>query len=53
MAERKKINYVRVDMPKQPPYIRRRNFKEVAFGYNEEQAVEEASRCLDCKKPLC
>lgn len=53
MAEKKKINYVRIDMPKQPPYIRRRNFKEVALGYTEEMAVEEASRCLDCKKPFC
>ena len=53
MAEKKKINYIRVDMPKQPPYIRYRNFNEVALGYTEEMAVEEASRCLDCKKPLC
>jgi len=40
-------------MPKQAPFIRNRNFKEVALGYAEEHAVEEASRCLQCKKPFC
>ncbi len=53
MAEKKKLRFERVDMPKQPPYIRRRNFKEVALGYTPELAVEEAKRCLDCKKPVC
>jgi glutamate synthase (NADPH/NADH) small chain len=47
------INYVRVDMPKQPPHIRRRNFREVAHGYTREQAVQEAQRCLQCKTPFC
>ncbi|MCP4217000.1 MAG: NADPH-dependent glutamate synthase, partial [bacterium] len=50
---KKKINYVRVDMPKQPPHIRRRNFNEVAHGYTPDMAVEEAQRCLQCKKPFC
>src|SRR4030042_2124800 len=40
-------------MPKQGPAERKRNFNEVAFGYAEEQAVREASRCIQCKKPLC
>ena len=53
MAEKKKLNLNRVDMPKQPPFIRRRNFLEVALGYTEAQAIEEAKRCLQCKKPLC
>ncbi|MFH1159944.1 MAG: NADPH-dependent glutamate synthase [bacterium] len=53
MAEKKTVNYIRVEMPKQPPYIRRRNFQEVALGYTPELAVEEASRCLQCKKPFC
>jgi len=42
-----------VAMPKQKPEIRRRNFDEVALGYNEEQAVAEANRCLQCPKPQC
>ncbi|MDU1423180.1 NADPH-dependent glutamate synthase, partial [Clostridium sporogenes] len=29
------------------------NFEEVCLGYNEEEAVKEASRCLNCKKPMC
>lgn len=40
-------------MPKQKPEARRRNFNEVATGYSEEQALEEANRCLQCPKPLC
>lgn len=50
---KKTVNYVRVDMPKQPPHIRRRNFQEVAFGYTPDLAVAEALRCLQCKKPFC
>ena len=42
-----------VRMPKQEPNIRRQNFNEVALGYTEEQALEEASRCLQCPKPQC
>jgi len=53
MAEKIKINLNRVPMPKQAPAIRRRNFDEVALGYSEQQAVEEASRCIQCKKPGC
>ncbi|HBN10178.1 MAG TPA: glutamate synthase (NADPH), homotetrameric [Cyanobacteria bacterium UBA8530] len=40
-------------MPEQDPQKRSRNFEEVALGYSEEQAVSEASRCLQCKKPPC
>jgi len=40
-------------MPKQEVAVRRRNFNEVALGYTEQQAVEEASRCIQCKKPNC
>jgi glutamate synthase (NADPH/NADH) small chain len=40
-------------MPKQEPFERVRNFDEVALGYTAELAVEEASRCLACKKPGC
>jgi glutamate synthase (NADPH/NADH) small chain len=40
-------------MPKQEPFERIRNFEEVALGYTEELAREEAGRCLKCKKPTC
>jgi glutamate synthase (NADPH) small chain len=40
-------------MPKQEPFERIRNFDEVALGYTEALALEEAGRCLNCKKPLC
>jgi glutamate synthase (NADPH/NADH) small chain len=40
-------------MPKQEPKVRAGNFEEVALGYTEEQAVAEASRCLNCPKPFC
>jgi glutamate synthase (NADPH) small chain len=40
-------------MPCQDPKERAQNFKEVATGYTEETAMLEASRCLQCKKPLC
>jgi glutamate synthase (NADPH/NADH) small chain len=48
-----KINLNRVEMPKQSPEKRKRNFQEVALGYSPEQAAEEASRCIQCKKPKC
>lgn len=50
---KRKVNYTRIDMPKQPPHIRRRNFQEVAHGYTRELAVQEAQRCLQCRRPLC
>ena len=43
----------RVEMPSQDPEVRRHNFQEVALGYTEEMALEEASRCLNCKNPQC
>jgi glutamate synthase (NADPH/NADH) small chain len=51
--EKKKIDLARRSMPKQTPWERVKNFDEVALGYPEPLAVEEASRCLQCKKPLC
>ena len=42
-----------VPMPKQEPKTRAHNFDEVATGYDEEQALEEAARCLNCPKPQC
>ena len=38
-------------MPSQDPNVRDKNFKEVALGYTAEMAVNEAKRCLQCKKP--
>ena len=37
----------------QDPRERRYNFNEVSYGYNLEEAMQEASRCLQCKKPMC
>lgn len=51
--KKKQLDLDRRDMPKQSPHIRRRNFREVAFGYTPELAVAEARRCLQCKKPFC
>jgi glutamate synthase (NADPH/NADH) small chain len=41
------------EMPVQSPEIRNKNFKEVALGYTEEQAIDEAKRCLNCKNMPC
>jgi len=43
----------REPMLQQSPDRRKRNFEEVALGYTEEQALREAGRCLQCKKPVC
>ena len=40
-------------MPEQKPEVRRRNFMEVAEGYTEEMAVNEAMRCLKCREKPC
>jgi glutamate synthase (NADPH/NADH) small chain len=50
MAE---LNLNRVEMPRQDPKARGKNFNEVALGYSLEQAKEEASRCIQCKKRNC
>lgn len=43
----------RVPVREQNPKIRASNFEEVCLGYNEEEAIAEASRCIQCKKPRC
>jgi glutamate synthase (NADPH/NADH) small chain len=48
-----KINLNRVDMPRQDPKVRAHNYSEVALGYSEEMALEEASRCIQCPKRAC
>ena len=40
-------------MPTQDPKVRAHNFDEVALGYSEEQAIDEANRCLNCKNMPC
>ncbi|MBQ2454509.1 MAG: NADPH-dependent glutamate synthase [Firmicutes bacterium] len=40
-------------MPSQEPDVRNKNFKEVAIGYTEEIALDEAARCLNCKNHPC
>jgi len=51
MAKKERIP--RVSMPEQEPQVRARNFDEVPLGYTPEMAQQEASRCLQCKKPAC
>jgi glutamate synthase (NADPH/NADH) small chain len=43
----------RSPMPHQPPEVRAHNFKEVALGLDLAGALQEAERCLRCKKPRC
>ncbi len=43
----------KVPIREQDPKVRATNFEEVCLGYNEEEAVAEASRCLNCKNPRC
>ena len=43
----------RTPIREQDPKVRATNFDEVCLGYNEEEAVLEASRCLNCKNPQC
>ena len=40
-------------MPSQDPNVRNKNFQEVALGYTEEQALDEAARRLNCKNRAC
>lgn len=47
------MTLTKTPMPEQDPKVRARNFEEVALGYTAEQAMEEAGRCLGCKKPKC
>ena len=43
----------RVPVREQEAKVRAKNFDEVCLGYNEEEAVEEATRCIKCKNPQC
>jgi glutamate synthase (NADPH/NADH) small chain len=50
---KKQIIPNRVPMAEQSAEERIKNFKEVPLGYTEDEAAEEAKRCLQCKKPAC
>ncbi len=43
----------KVPVREQDPKVRAKNFEEVCLGYNEEEAVAEAERCLNCKNAQC
>ncbi len=47
------MTLTKTPMPEQDPQVRAHNFKEVTLGYTAEMAMEEAGRCLGCKKPKC
>ncbi|MCI8477935.1 MAG: NADPH-dependent glutamate synthase [Oscillospiraceae bacterium] len=47
------MSLTKVPVPEQDPNVRNHNFKEVCLGYTPEQAVEEATRCLNCKNMPC
>ncbi len=47
------VNPKKHEMPTQAPEVRARNFQEVALGYPQEVAQEEAARCLNCKNSPC
>jgi glutamate synthase (NADPH/NADH) small chain len=49
----KEQRFRRIPMREQDAKERGGNFNEVPFGYSEEEAIAEAKRCLQCKKPLC
>lgn len=47
------INFTKVPVREQDAKVRATNFEEVCLGYNEDEAVTEAQRCLNCKNPMC
>lgn len=53
LTPKERMRLPRQAMPAQDPVIRKRNFLEVNSGYALQQALDEAQRCLQCKKPLC
>ena len=50
---KKNMSLTKVPMPEQDPNVRNKNFDEVALGYTAEMAMEEATRCLNCKNKPC
>ena len=53
LSPKERMRIPRQEMPEQDPEARSHNFKEVNLGFNAEAAMQEAQRCLQCKKPLC
>jgi len=53
LEKKLRMKIPRQQMPEQDPGERVRNFQEVPYGFTEEQALEEAARCLECKKVPC
>ena len=53
MADIPNMSLEKNKMPSQAPDVRNKNFLEVALGYTEEQAIDEARRCLNCPKKPC
>ena len=53
LKAKERMQIPRQDMPEQKPEDRVKNFKEVPFGFTEEQALTEAQRCLECPKAPC
>lgn len=51
--DKEKLKIPRQKMKEQSPKERIKNFNEVPFGFTEEEAVLEAKRCIQCKKPFC
>ena len=47
------MSLTKVPMPEQDPNVRNKNFEEVALGYTKEMAMEEATRCINCKNKPC
>ena len=47
------INMKKVDMRVLNHNVRNKSFEEVQLGYNDEEALREASRCLNCPNPQC
>ncbi|MBQ4253196.1 MAG: NADPH-dependent glutamate synthase [Erysipelotrichaceae bacterium] len=47
------MSLVKNEMPVQDPAVRAHNFQEVALGYDQDTALDEAMRCLSCKNPQC
>jgi glutamate synthase (NADPH/NADH) small chain len=53
MTTKERMQIARIQMPEQDPQVRSHNFLEVNSGLTKEMAVQEANRCIRCKKPLC
>jgi glutamate synthase (NADPH/NADH) small chain len=49
----RRLEIPRTAIPEQPAKVRATNFEEVTLGYDQDMAVLEASRCIQCKKPKC